>query len=146
MRDSRDCMDFELSEEQQMVRETTRAFVEREVKPVASRLDREGIYPSELIKKLGELGLMGILVPQEFRGSGMDLLSYVVAMEEISKAWASLAVAMSVQNSLVCAPILRFGSASQKEKYLSFLSRGEWLGCYALTEPGSGSDAGSIQT
>ena len=139
-------MDFELSEEQQMVRETTRAFVEREVKPVASRLDREGIYPSELIKKLGELGLMGILVPQEFRGSGMDLLSYVVAMEEISKAWASLAVAMSVQNSLVCAPILRFGSASQKEKYLAPLARGERLGCYALTEPGSGSDAGSIQT
>src|ERR671922_761318 len=146
MRDSRDCMDFELSEEQQMVRETTRAFVEREVKPVASRLDREGIYPSELIKKLGELGLMGILVPQEFRGSGMDLLSYVVAMEEISKAWASLAVAMSVQNSLVCAPILRFGSAAQKKKYLPSLASGKRLGCYALTEPGSGSDAGSIQT
>jgi len=139
-------MDFELGEEQQMVRETTRAFVEREVKPVASRLDREAIYPSELVKRLSELGLMGILVPQEFGGSGMDLLSCVVAMEEISKAWASLAVAMSVQNSLVCAPIARFGSAAQKKKYLSSLARGERLGCYALTEPGSGSDAGSIQT
>jgi len=139
-------MDFELAEEQQMVRETTRAFVEREVKPVASRLDREAIYPSELVKRLSELGLMGILVPQEFGGSGMDLLSCVVAIEEISKAWASLAVAMSVQNSLVCAPIARFGSAAQKKRYLPSLARGEWLGCYALTEPGSGSDAGSIQT
>jgi butyryl-CoA dehydrogenase len=139
-------MDFELAEEQQMVRETTRAFVEREVKPVASRLDREAIYPSELVKRLSELGLMGILVPQEFGGAGMDLLSCVVAIEEISKAWASLAVAMSVQNSLVCAPIARFGSAAQKKKYLPSLARGERLGCYALTEPGSGSDAGSIQT
>jgi butyryl-CoA dehydrogenase len=139
-------MDFELAEEQQMVRETTRAFVEKEVKPVASRFDRQGIYPSELVKRMGELGLMGMLVPQEFGGSGMDLLSYVVAMEEISKAWASLAVALSVQNSLVCAPIFRFGSAAQKEKCLAPLARGERLGCYALTEPGSGSDAGSIQT
>ncbi|HEX4987674.1 MAG TPA: acyl-CoA dehydrogenase [Candidatus Binatia bacterium] len=139
-------MDFELAEEQQMVRETPRAFVEREVKPVAQRLDREAIYPSELIKRLSELGLMGILVPQEFGGSGMDLLCCVVAMEEISKAWASLAVAMSVQNSLVCAPIARFGSAAQKKRYLPSLARGERLGCYALTEPGSGSDAGSIQT
>ena len=139
-------MDFELTEEQQMVRDMTRGFVEREVKPVASRLDREGSYPSELVKRLSEMGLMGILVPQEFGGSGMDLLSCVVAMEEISKAWASLGVAMSVQNSLVCAPLLRFGSATQKEKYLPSLARGERLGCYALTEPGSGSDAGSIQT
>jgi butyryl-CoA dehydrogenase len=139
-------MDFELAEEQLMVREMTRAFVEKEVKPVASRLDREGVYPSELVKRLGEMGLMGMLVPQEFGGSGMDVLSGVLAMEEISKAWASLAVAMSVQNSLVCAPVLRFGSAVQKEKYLTSLARGEWLGCYALTEPGSGSDAGSIQT
>jgi butyryl-CoA dehydrogenase len=139
-------MDFELTEEQQMVREMTRAFVKREVKPVASRLDREGIYPSELVKRLSEMGLMGMLVPQEFGGSGMDLLSCVVAMEEISKGWASLAVAMSVHNSLVCAPILRFGSAAQKQKYLAPLARGEWLGCYALTEPSAGSDAGSIQT
>jgi alkylation response protein AidB-like acyl-CoA dehydrogenase len=139
-------MDFELAEEQQMVRELTRAFVEREVKPVASRLDREGIYPSQLIKRLGEMELMGMLVPQQLGGAGMDLPSYAVAVEEISRAWASLAVAMSVQNSLVCAPVLHFGSAAQKEKYLTLLAHGEWLGCYALTEPGSGSDAGSIQT
>jgi butyryl-CoA dehydrogenase len=139
-------MDFELAEEQRMVREMTRGFAEREVKPVASRLDREAIYPSDLIKRLGEMGLMGMLVPQEFGGAGMDLPSYAVAMEEISKAWASLGVAMSVQNSLVCAPIFRFGSATQKEKYLASLASGKRLGCYALTESGSGSDAGSIQT
>ena len=139
-------MDFELAEEQQMVRETIRGFVEREVKPVAPRMDREGAYPAELIKKLGALGLMGMCVPPEFGGSGMDLLSYGIAVEEISKSWASLAVAMSVQNSLVCAPILRFGSAAQKQKYLPLLAAGKRLGCYALTEPSSGSDAGSIQT
>jgi butyryl-CoA dehydrogenase len=139
-------MDFELTEEQQMVREMTRAFVEREVKPVASRMDREGAYPSELVKKMGEMGLMGVFVPPEFGGSGMDLVSYIVAMEEISKAWASLAVVMSVHNSLVCAPILRFGTAEQKKQHLPSLARGERLGCYSLTEAGAGSDAGSIQT
>ena len=109
-------MDFGLTEDQQMVRDMARGFVEREVKPVASRLDREGSYPSELVKRLSEMGLMGILIPQELGGAGMDLLASVVAMEEISKAWASLGVAMSVQNSLVCAPILRFGSAAQKDR------------------------------
>ena len=139
-------MDFDLTEEQLMVREMTRAFVEKEVEPIASRLDREGTYPAELVKRLGELGLMGMSVPQEYGGPGMDFVSGVVAMEEISKAWASLAVAMSVQNSLVCAPIVRFGTEVQKEQYLAPSARGERLGCYALTEPGSGSDAGSIQT
>src|SRR4029453_4145050 len=139
-------MDFELAEEHQMVREMTRGFVEKEVKPVAPGMDRAGSYPSQLVKRLSEMGLMGILVPQEFGGSGMDLLSCVVAMEEISKAWASLGVAMSVQNSLVCAPILRFGSAAQKKKYLPSLASGKQVGCDALTGPGAGSDAGSIQT
>ena len=139
-------MDFELTEEQAMVKKMALAFAQKEVKPVADRMDRQGIYPTELVQRLGEMGFMGMFLPQEFGGSGMDLLSYVVAMEEISKAWASLAVVMSVQNSLVCAPILRFGSPAQKKKYLALLARGQWLGCYALTEPGSGSDAGSIQT
>ena len=139
-------MDFELTEEQAMVKKMALAFAQKEVKPVADRMDRQGIYSTELVQRLGEMGFMGMFLPQEFGGSGMDLLSYVVAMEEISKAWASLAVVMSVQNSLVCAPILRFGSSAQKKKYLALLARGQWLGCYALTEPGSGSDAGSIQT
>lgn len=139
-------MDFELTEEQRMIKATAAAFVEKEVKPVASRLDREAVYPSELVRRLGELGFMGMLVPEDFGGSGADLVSYVLAMEEISKAWASLSVIMSVNNSLVCAPILHFGTPAQKKKYLPLLARGERLGCYALTEPGAGSDAGSIQT
>jgi butyryl-CoA dehydrogenase len=139
-------MDFDLTEEQRMVQEMVRAFVEKEVKPVAPRMDHDSVYPSELVKKLGKIGLMGMFVPQEFGGSGMDLVSYVIAMQEISKAWASLGAIMTVNNSLVCDPILRFGSQKQKKKYLLPLARGERLGCYALTEPGAGSDAGSIQT
>ncbi len=139
-------MDFELTQEQQLVREMTRAFVESEVKPIASKADRGGIYPADLIKKMGEMGLMGVCVPQEYGGAGMDLVSYAVAMEEISKGWASLGVIMSVNNSLVCAPILGCGSPAQKQKHLPALASGARLGCYALTEPGAGSDAGSIQT
>lgn len=139
-------MDFELTEEQRMVQEMTRAFAEKEVKPVASQMDHDSIYPAGLVKKLGEIGLMGMIVPPDFGGSGMDLVSYVIAMEEISKVWASLGAIISVNNSLACGPILRFGSEAQKKKYLAPLARGEWLGCYALTEPGSGSDASSIQT
>ncbi|MGH7816447.1 MAG: acyl-CoA dehydrogenase family protein, partial [Candidatus Binatia bacterium] len=139
-------MDFELSEEQRIVKATAAAFTEKEVKPVASRMDREAVYPSALVRRLGELGFMGMFVPEEFGGAGLDLVSYVLAMEEISKAWASLSVIMSVNNSLVCAPILRFGNTAQKNKFLPLLARGELLGCYALTEPSAGSDAGSIQT
>jgi butyryl-CoA dehydrogenase len=139
-------MDFDLTEEQRLIKETAATFVTKEVKPRAHRLDRDAVYPSELVRRLGEIGFMGICIPQEFGGSGADLVSYVIAMEEISKGWASLSVIMSVQNSLVCAPIVRFGSAAQKKKYLASLASGEKLGCYALTEPGAGSDAGSIQT
>jgi butyryl-CoA dehydrogenase len=139
-------MDFELAEEQRLVRDTAAAFAEKEVKPVANRMDHDAEYPVELVRRLGRIGFMGMFVPPDLGGSGMDLLSYVVAMEEISKAWASLALIMSVHNSLVCAPILRFGSDEQKEQMLGSLASGEKLGCYALTEPGAGSDAGSIQT
>jgi alkylation response protein AidB-like acyl-CoA dehydrogenase len=139
-------MDFELTEEQCMVQEMTRAFAEKELAPVASRLDRDGAYPHEQLKKLGEMGLMGVFVPEEFGGAGMDFLSYVTALEEVSKAWASLGTILSVNNSLVCGPIFRFGSDAQKKRYLPLVARGEWLGCYALTEAGAGSDAGSIRT
>jgi butyryl-CoA dehydrogenase len=139
-------MDFDFTEEQLMVKEMAAAFVEKEVKPVANRMDREAAYPSELVRRLGEIGFLGMLVPEELGGSGMDLVSYVLVMEEISKAWASLGVIASVNNSLVCGPLLKFGNAAQKKKYLVPLARGERLGCYALTEPGAGSDAGAIQT
>ncbi len=139
-------MDFDLTEEHRMVQEMVRGFTEKEVKPVAAPMDREGQYPADLVKKLGQIGLMGMFVAPEFGGSGMDLLSYAIAVEEISKAWASLSVIMSVHNSLVCGPLQQFGSEAQKKKYLLPSARGECLGCYALTEPGAGSDTGGIQT
>ena len=139
-------MDLNLTDEQQMVRDMAGSFAEKEVKPFAARMDHDAVYPADLVKKLGKLGLMGMLLPEKFGGSGMDLLAYVLALEQISKVWASLGVIMSVQNSLVCRPILQFGSETLKKKYLPPLARGESLGCYALTEPNAGSDAGSIQT
>jgi butyryl-CoA dehydrogenase len=139
-------MDFELTEEQRLIQETAASFVAKEVKPKAQQLDRDAVYPSQLVERLGALGFMGMCVPQEFGGAGTDLVSYAIAMEEISKGWASLAVMMSVNNSLICAPLLRFGTADQKARYLALLAGGKWLGCYVLTEPGAGSDAGSIQT
>jgi butyryl-CoA dehydrogenase len=139
-------MNFELTEEQRMVQEMTRAFAEKELAPAASRLDRDGAYPHEHLRKLSEMGLMGVFMPEEYGGAGMDFLSYVTALEEVSKAWASLGTIMSVNNSLVCGPIFRFGSETQKKRYLPLVARGEWLGCYALTEAGAGSDAGSIRT
>ncbi len=139
-------MDFELTEEQRMIRETAAAFVAKEVKPYAHQMDRDAVYPRELVRRLGALGFMGMCIPQEFGGAGTDFVSYVIAMEEISKGWASLSVVMSVNNSLICSPIARFGTPEQKNRYLASLACGERLGCYALTEPGAGSDAGSIRT
>jgi butyryl-CoA dehydrogenase len=134
-------MDFELTEEHRMVQEMTRSFAEREIKPVASRMDHDGIYPAELVKELGRIGLMGVFAPQEYGGAGLDLVSYIIALEEISKVWASLGTIMSVNNSLVCGPLLRYGSEAQIKRYLPLVAGGEWTGCYALTEPTSGSDA-----
>ena len=139
-------MDFQLTQEQEMVRQMVQGFVEKEVSPLASSMDREGHFPRDLVKKLASLGLMGAYIPPEYGGAGMDLVSYVIAMEELSKAWASLGVIMTVNNSLVCDPIHRFGTESQKLRYLQPLARGERLGCYALTEPEAGSDAGAIKT
>lgn len=139
-------MDFELTEEQRLVQQTARSFAEKEIKPVASQMDREAIYPAGLVRKLGAIGFLGTCVPPELGGAGMDFVSYALALEEVSKAWASLGAIMTVNNSLVCEPILTFGSEAQKKRYLPRLARGEILGCYALTEPGAGSDAASIQT
>ncbi|HXV85014.1 MAG TPA: acyl-CoA dehydrogenase [Candidatus Binatia bacterium] len=139
-------MDFDFTEEQLLVKEMAASFAEKEVKPLASRMDREAAYPADLVHRLGEMGFLGMLVPEDLGGSGMDLISYVLVMEEISKVWASLGVIVSVNNSLVCAPLLKFGSETQKKKYLAPLAQGKRLGCYALTEPGAGSDAGAIQT
>ena len=122
-------MDFHLSEEQQMVLEMVRSFTEKEVKPRASELDAASEFPHPLVKKLAEMGLMGAFIPAEYGGSGMDLLTYILAMEEISKAWASLGVIMTVNNSLACDPISRFGNEAQKRKYLVPPAQGALLGC-----------------
>ena len=134
-------MILELTEEQQMMREMARTFAEREVRPLAAELDEAGRFPAELVKKMAELGLLGVAVPEEWGGAGMDNLSYAIAMEEICRACASTGVIMSVNNSLVCDPILTFGTAEQKERWLKPLAAGELLGCFALSEPGTGSDA-----
>lgn len=137
---------IELTEEQQMIRELARDFAENEIKPIAAEIDREGRFPSELVKKMGELGFMGIFVPEQYGGSGMDTFTYILALEEVCKACASTGVIMSVNNSLVCDPIYRFGNEEQRKRYLPYLAKGEKLGCFSLSEPAAGSDAGSLRT
>jgi butyryl-CoA dehydrogenase len=139
-------MDFRQTSEQQMIADTVRQFAKNEIRPVASQMDREGEFPRSIVKKLAELGLMAAFIPPEYGGSGMDMVSYVIALEEIASAWASLSVIMTVNNSLVCEPIYRFGNGAQRKSYLPRLASGELLGCYALTEPESGSDAGALKT
>jgi len=139
-------MVFDLTEEQRMIQEMARSFAQKEVLPKAAELDETGRYPAELVRKMAELGLMGVAVPEEYGGAGMDNVCYAIAMEEIARACASTAVIMSVNNSLVCDPLLKFGTEEQKKKYLVPLASGEKLGCFGLTEPGAGSDAGSQKT
>ncbi len=139
-------MVFDLTEEQRMIQDMARNFAQKEVLPIAAELDETGRYPKELVKQMTELGLMGVAVPEEYGGAGMDNICYAIAMEEIARACASTAVIMSVNNSLVCDPLLKFGTEEQKKKYLVPLASGKKLGCFGLTEPGAGSDAGSQKT
>jgi butyryl-CoA dehydrogenase len=139
-------MDFDLSEEQRLMQKTARDFAQREILPKAAELDKSGRWPAEIVKRMGELGLMGVAVPSEHGGAGMDNLCYALAMEEISAACASCGVIMSVNNSLFCDPILKFGSEAQKKEILEPCARGEKLGCFGLTEPMSGSDAQTMVT
>jgi len=135
-----------LSEVQEMVQRTAREFTENEIKPVASINDREHKFPKEIINKLGELGFMGMNVPEEHGGSGLDYLSYILALEEISKGCASTGAIMSVNNSLVCAPLENFGNECQKSSFLKDIASGNKLGCFMLSEPEAGSDAASMKT
>ena len=137
---------YDLTEEQELFKSTVHEFAEREILPRAHEFDESETYPRETIAKMSELGLMGLLVPDEYGGSGASTLDYVLAMEEISWADASHSVAMSVNNSLVCEPILGFGTAEQKRRYLPPLVQGEYVGAYCLTEPTSGSDASNMST
>jgi butyryl-CoA dehydrogenase len=139
-------LESNLSEDQKMIRKLISDFSENEIKPAASENERKSRFPAELIKKLGELGFMGHIVPAEYGGSGLDYLSYIISIEEISKACASTGIIVSAHNSLTCSPIIEFGTEEQKEKYLPDLSSGNKLGCFALSEPEAGSDATSIKT
>jgi len=139
-------MNFELTEEQKMVRETIRDFAETEIKPGVRERDEKAEFPTEAIKKLGELGFMGMQVPEQYGGTEMDALSYVITLEEVARVDASTCVIMSVNNSLFSNPILQFGSEFLKNKYLPLTSSGEKLGAYSLSEPQSGSDAKAMLT
>jgi alkylation response protein AidB-like acyl-CoA dehydrogenase len=134
-------MKLDLTDEQQMIQSLARDFAEQEVKPIAGECDREGRFPHATVKRMGELGLMGIAVPEPLGGSGADTMSYVLALEEVAAACASHAVVMSVNNSLVCDPIWKFGTPAQHGRFLASLAAGRALGCFALTEPQAGSDA-----
>jgi alkylation response protein AidB-like acyl-CoA dehydrogenase len=138
-------MDFTLSEEHRMIQDMARDFAQNEIVPVAAHLDETGEFPSETIKKMGAQGLMGIEVPEKYGGAGIDTLAYVIALEEISRADASHGTIMSVNNSLFCYGILRFGTEEQRQEFLVPVASGQVIGAYALTEPQSGSDAGNIR-
>jgi butyryl-CoA dehydrogenase len=139
-------MDFQLTDEQRQVRDMCRDFAAKELAPNARRWDLDHQFPREAVKKLGELGLMGIAVPSELGGAGMDNISYALAMEEISRGCAGTGVIMSVNNSLFCDPVMKYGTDEQKKQFLAPFAAGEKLGAYALTEPQSGSDAAETKT
>src|SRR3982074_356093 len=139
-------MTLELTEEQKLLQKTVREFAESEVKPLAKDLDETGRFPRDTFRKAAELGLTGIALPESEGGAGFDHIAYTIVIEEISRCCASTGVILSVQNSLYCDPIHRFGTTEQKEKFLLPFARGEKIGCYALTEPQAGSNAAALQT
>ena len=139
-------MDFTLSKQQQMVQKMYREFAENEVKPLAKKVDAEEYFPKETVEQMGKLGMMGIYFPTEVGGAGGDVLSYVMAVEELSKVCGTTGVIVSAHTSLCAAPIYENGTPEQKAKYLPKLCSGEWLGAFGLTEPGAGTDAQGQQT
>ena len=139
-------MDLHLSKEQEMLRKMYRDFAENEVKPLAEHVDETEEFPIETVKKMAKLGMMGIYFPKEYGGAGADVLSYVMAVEEMSKVCGTTGVIISAHTSLCCAPIFENGTEEQKKKYLPKLCSGEWIGAFGLTEPGAGTDAQGQQT
>ena len=139
-------MQLKLTEEQELIQATAREFAQGEIRPIAAEIDRDCRFPHETVKKMGELGLMGIAVPERWGGAGADTVSYVVALEEIARVCASHAVIMSVNNSLYGDPILKFGTDAQRERFLMPVAGGHVHGCFALTEPQAGSDASNQAT
>src|SRR5260221_8395501 len=139
-------MDFSLSAEQREIQALARDIAESEIVPHAAAWDREHRFPHEVIAKLGALGLMGVCVPEEFGGAGSDFLSYILVLEELSRADAGVGVTVAVHTSAATLPILAFGTEEQKRRFVPALARGETIGAFALTEPDAGSDAGSLRT
>lgn len=139
-------MDFNLDDQQTMVQDMVRSFAEDRIRPGAMERDQSAEFPHDLFTEMGELGLLGMFVPEEFGGAGMDLLSYLLTVEELARVDASIAVGMSVTNSVCCYPILEFGTQEQKRKYLPELASGQVIGGFMLTEPHAGSDAASLKT
>jgi butyryl-CoA dehydrogenase len=139
-------VDFNLTEQQRMIRDMARDFAQKTVAPVAAELDHQERFPAEIVRQMGELGFMGMNVAEQYGGAGLDTVCYVLAMEEISKACASTGVVMSVNNSLVCWPLETYGTEEQKQTFLAPLARGEKLGAYCLSEPGAGTDAAAQAT
>jgi acyl-CoA dehydrogenase len=139
-------MEFQLNEEQRLIHQTARDFANHELAPRAQQHDQTAEFTAEQVRRLGELGFMGMQIPEEYGGSGLDTISYVLAMEEVSRGCAATSVSMTVQNSLVNWPLTTFGNEEQKQRWLPRLATGEILGCYALTEPVAGSDPASMGT
>jgi alkylation response protein AidB-like acyl-CoA dehydrogenase len=139
-------VDFEFTEEQLMIRDLARDFAQNELWPIAANIDETGEFPLETVRKMGELGLMGLQAPAEYGGAGADTVSYVLALIEVSKVCASHGTIMSVNNSLVCYGLDKFGTPEQKDRFLRPLAMGQAIGAYSLTEPQSGSDAGNMRT
>jgi butyryl-CoA dehydrogenase len=138
-------MDLRLTEDQEQLRSSLRAFCNNEIAPHAAERDETGRFEDGLIEKLAGMGLFGLYVPEEYGGAGLDVVSYVMMVDELSRACAATGILVSAHHSLCVDPILNFGSEEQKRKYLPKLSSGEWIGCFSLTEPGSGSDAGAAR-
>jgi alkylation response protein AidB-like acyl-CoA dehydrogenase len=139
-------MDFRLTDEQRALRDMVKDFAAKDIAPHAEAFDQQGRIPKDLLDHMAELGLLGICVPPEYGGAGMDYLAYIIALEEVCKASASVGLAMTVNNTLYAEPLMRFGTHEQKLRWLKPAAKGERLGCYCLTEPGSGSDAMSLAT
>ncbi|MFQ5701080.1 MAG: acyl-CoA dehydrogenase family protein [Acidobacteriota bacterium] len=139
-------MDFELSEQQRMVRDMVHGFADQEMAPVIPALERRGEYPAAIVAKLGELGLLGMSIPEAYGGTAFDTVSACLAMEEIARVCASTGVTMGVHNTACATPIVRFGTEEQKRRYLPDMARGRTIGGFALTEPGCGSDAAALKT
>jgi len=139
-------MNFELTQDHKVLQDSVRDFVNKEIKPIAAKIDEDHAIPDDLVRKMAEMGFLGSYLPEKYGGAGLDMLSYVIVIEEVSKACGSSGVLISAHTSLACGPIDTFGTEEQKKKWLPDLNTGKKIGCILLTEPDAGSDAGAITT